>query len=183
VVYYDERLGSTQVNSYVAYSTDAGNTWINFRVSDVSFPLIYINSDVRTGDYIGIDAYNYKVLPIWTDDRAGTPNQEVYTSPVGPLVSTENTGANIPKEYVLKQNYPNPFNPNTLIEYSLPNSGHYSIIVYNALGREAAVIADGFAKAGNYAVNFDASGLSSGVYFYTMKTDEFTDTKRMVLIK
>src|SRR5207248_9303031 len=60
VIYYDERSGAGQVNSYFAYSTDAGNTWINQRVSDTSFAYTSIGADVRNGEYIGIDAYQNK---------------------------------------------------------------------------------------------------------------------------
>ncbi|HEY3252200.1 MAG TPA: sialidase family protein, partial [Ignavibacteria bacterium] len=89
VVYFDTRLGASQVNSWIAYSTNQGTTWVNNRLSDVSFPAIQPNGDVRYGDYIGIDAFNGKVFPVWTDDRAGTPNQEIYTANLNGLIGIQ----------------------------------------------------------------------------------------------
>jgi len=183
VIYYDERFGAGQVNSFFAYSTDAGTTWINQRVSDTSFAYTSIGADVRNGEYIGIDAYQNKIIPVWTDDRSGTPNQEVYTANLSTLVSVENNGNNLPKEFALKQNYPNPFNPVTVIEYSVPKSGHISLKIYDVLGNEVETLADGVVKAGRYNLSYDASRLSSGVYFYRLQADGFIDTKKMILVK
>ncbi|HZW38954.1 MAG TPA: YCF48-related protein [Ignavibacteriaceae bacterium] len=91
----------------------------------------------------------------------------------------------LPVQYKLSQNYPNPFNPSTIINYSLPSSGNVSIKVYNIIGKEVATIVNGYQEAGNYIRQFNASenGLSSGVYFYTIKSGSFTDTKKMVILK
>jgi hypothetical protein len=195
LIYYDERISSSQVNSYIAYSTDAGTTWNNQRLSDVSFPLIYINSDVRTGDYIGIDAYAGKVFPVWTDDRAGTPNQEVYTANVSGILSVPISQTGIPERFTLYQNYPNPFNPETKIKVDIPETGVSGIkvylSVYDVLGREVAVLADEQLRAGTYEFRWDASNVSGGVYFYritagspsTSSGKGFIDTKKMILVK
>ena len=182
VVYYDERTGIGQVNSYYAYSTDAGNTWVNQRLSDASFPLISVNADVRNGEYIGIDAFGGKIIPVWTDDRAGTPNQEIYTSN-NLVVGTPGISSELPAVFSLSQNYPNPFNPVTQISYEVPKTGFVSLQVYDVLGNSVKTIIEGTKNAGNYSVSFDASNLPSGVYFYTLIADGFRDTKRMVLIK
>jgi hypothetical protein len=111
VISFDNRFGAGQVNSWIAYSTDQGNTWVNNRCSDVSFPAISgPNGDVRYGDYIGIDAFNGKVIPVWTDDRAGTPNQEIYTANLTGLVGIQPVSNLVPDKFNLYQNYPNPFN-------------------------------------------------------------------------
>jgi Secretion system C-terminal sorting domain len=74
----------------------------------------------------------------------------------------------IPKNYALYQNYPNPFNPTTTIDYDLPKSSHVTIMVYDMLGQKVAKLVDENEEAGNYRAVFDASKLSSGVYFYRL---------------
>lgn len=89
----------------------------------------------------------------------------------------------LPQKYSLRQNFPNPFNPSTTIKFSLPEDGIVRLKVYNLLGKEVATITNSFYKAGEYSVNFNAADLSSGVYFYTIKANNFTQTKKMTLIK
>ena len=83
----------------------------------------------------------------------------------------------------LDQNYPNPFNPATTIKYSLRESGYVELKVYNTAGMEVASLINGKQQAGTYEVQFEASGLTSGVYFYTLKAGSFTQTRKMSLIK
>jgi hypothetical protein len=84
---------------------------------------------------------------------------------------------------VLHQNYPNPFNPSTSIKFEIPKSSPVKLVICDDLGREAVVLVDENLKAGVYEVNWDAGKISSGVYFYKLITGNFTETKRMVLIK
>jgi hypothetical protein len=88
-----------------------------------------------------------------------------------------------PVEFALVQNYPNPFNPSTIIKYALPAGGRVSLTVYDPLGTIVKVLVDEFKDAGVHSVNFDASGLSTGVYFYSIKTDNFSTTKKMLYLK
>lgn len=104
---------------------------------------------------------------------------EGVTSPVG--ISGQN--GTIPEAYSLEQNYPNPFNPTTNIKFSIPKEGIVSLKFYDMLGKEVSTYLDGFLKAGIYNAEFDASELSSGIYFYTLKTNEFIETKKMMLVK
>ena len=88
------------------------------------------------------------------------------------------------KNFVLKQNYPNPFNPTTNINFSIPKNQNVSLKIYDMMGKEVAnLINNEFLKAGEYKADFNAANLSSGVYYYTLKTNEFTSTKSMLLIK
>lgn len=89
----------------------------------------------------------------------------------------------VPAQYQLEQNYPNPFNPSTVIKYNLPEAGLVTLKVYNALGQEVAELVNQEQIAGVYEATFDASRFSSGVYFYTITVDEFTQTKKMMLLK
>jgi hypothetical protein len=88
-----------------------------------------------------------------------------------------------PIVYKLEQNYPNPFNPVTTINYSVPKSGHVTIKIYDTLGREVCILIDSEKSAGNYNIKFNTSNLASGVYLYKMQAGEFTETKKLVLIK
>jgi len=103
----------------------------------------------------------------------------VYTT----LTSNENIISTVPAGFELSQNYPNPFNPSTSIKFALPVAGSISLKIYDRLGKEVETLADGFRTAGTYEINFDASKLTSGVYFYKLVTDGFTNTKKMILVK
>ena len=87
------------------------------------------------------------------------------------------------KEYSLSQNYPNPFNPSTEINYTLAKSGNITLKIYNLLGSEIATLVSGFMEAGKHSVKFDATDITSGIYFYTIKADNFTSTRKMILMK
>lgn len=89
----------------------------------------------------------------------------------------------IPGQYGLKQNYPNPFNPQTTIEFALPVSGHTKLVIFDVLGREVNRVVNEFLSAGSYKMNFSASGLSSGMYFYRLESGGYTDTKKLLLVK
>jgi hypothetical protein len=89
----------------------------------------------------------------------------------------------VPVMFELSQNYPNPFNPKTVINFSIPEAGNVILKVYNSLGQEVATLLNEYKAASNYKVDFNASNLSSGVYFYTLEANNFKLTKKMVLIK
>lgn len=97
------------------------------------------------------------------------------------LGETVETG--VINSYDLAQNYPNPFNPVTTITWQIPANSRVILKVYNLLGKEVAVLVNGEKPAGSYQVEFDASSLPSGTYFYTLQTGEFTQTKKMILLK
>ncbi len=89
----------------------------------------------------------------------------------------------IPTEFALGQNYPNPFNPATKIKYSVPQNSLVTIAVYDLTGQEVALLLNEVKEAGNYEINFDASQLSSGVYFYKMTSNNFSQVKKMSILK
>jgi hypothetical protein len=94
-----------------------------------------------------------------------------------------NVDITLPLEYALEQNYPNPFNPSTTIKYSIAEDGFVKLAVYNLLGEEVATIVNNVQKAGRYEVNFNASGLASGVYVYRIEASNFTSVKKLMLLK
>ena len=89
----------------------------------------------------------------------------------------------VPKEYLLNQNYPNPFNPATTISYQIPKDAHVTIKIFDANGREVTTPVEEFKPAGQYSVIFDASRLASGIYFYSIRSGDYSAVKKMALIK
>jgi trimeric autotransporter adhesin len=89
----------------------------------------------------------------------------------------------VPRAFSLSQNYPNPFNPSTIINYQLPKGNHVTLRLYDAIGREVARLVDGYKEAGSYDIQFNASKLSSGVYFYRIQAGNYVDMKKMMLMK
>ncbi len=114
------------------------------------------------------------------------------------LTWVENDDQKLPSEYILEQNYPNPFNPSTTIKYQIPaqdrndklfvtrsgvEESFVTLKVYNILGREVATLVNKKQNPGNYQVEWNASNLPSGIYFYQLKAGDFTETKKMVLLR
>lgn len=89
----------------------------------------------------------------------------------------------IPLHYELSQNYPNPFNPSTKISYSIPNSGKVKLVIYDVLGREVKILVNQEQHAGTYIVDFDAERLSSGVYLYRITSGQFSETRKLLLLR
>lgn len=104
-------------------------------------------------------------------------------NPNGVVSIQNNKNENVSQNFMLYQNYPNPFNPITTISYQLPKAGLVNISVYDITGKEVAKLVSEFKEAGSYDVIFNASNLSSGIYFYSLKADGFADTKKLVVIK
>ncbi|MCH8126723.1 CHRD domain-containing protein [candidate division KSB1 bacterium] len=110
-------------------------------------------------------------------------NQSVFSEEVSVIVTSVNESSLIPTEYSLEQNYPNPFNPTTTINFSIKDRGHVLLKIYSMLGREVATLADKEYEAGRYSVVFDASQMSSGVYFYILRVNGITLKNKMSLLK
>lgn len=127
-----------------------------------------------------------------TADGCATTTWTSTTAPVGRAntrlifsgaVGTGNNGNTVPTVYSLSQNYPNPFNPTTKINFSLPKQGYVTLKIYDMLGREVRTLVNEVKSIGNYSVDFNASEFSSGVYFYKLEADGFSDIKKMLLVK
>lgn len=114
-------------------------------------------------------------------DNNGIPDPTVFLTDVkydGCIAESS-----IPEDYKLKQNFPNPFNPSTVISYQLPERGMVELRVYDILGREVATLVEEVKEAGTYFAPFNASSLPSGIYIYRLRTNQFTEVKKMTLIK
>jgi len=99
------------------------------------------------------------------------------------VVSVEMSDPSIPENYLLSQNYPNPFNPSTQIEFSVPVESIVNIVVYDIVGREVATLVNENMPAGNYSLTWNAAGLTSGVYFYRMESQNYLEVKKMIMMK
>jgi hypothetical protein len=126
---------------------------------------------------LGGGTYYYikKSLNLW-----GDPSIILNYSTV---TSVDNGITTIPNEFSLRQNYPNPFNPSTRISWQSPVSSHQSIKVFDILGNEIRTLVDEYKSAGTYEVEFNASGLSSGVYFYKLTSGNYSKTMKMMLVR
>ena len=102
---------------------------------------------------------------------------------LGGTVAVEYPTDDRPTNFVLSQNYPNPFNPTTTIKYQIPEGSNVKVVIYDALGKQVAVLVNEFQSAGTYTTNFNASNLASGIYFYRMEAGNFVKVNKMLLLK
>jgi len=135
--------------------------------------------------------YYWKVQAVnWTYDSLWSSNVNGFFVSNAAVTDVESEPIK-PTEFSLHQNYPNPFNPTTMINYQLPVSSEFELTVYNNLGKKVATLVDENKQAGSYSVNFDATGLSSGIYFYRLVVGRpstgsgqgYVETKKMVFCK
>lgn len=120
-------------------------------------------------------------------------NRDINTGPIGldfmnTVITNNPTGLvpltnEVPGDFLLQQNYPNPFNPETKIKFSIPNSAQVNLKIYNAAGMEVTELVNSELRAGKYQYDWNAANLPSGVYFYVLKAGEFSQTKKMMLVK
>jgi hypothetical protein len=121
--------------------------------------------------------------PTGVVEDLGTVNADQHIHVVETIPTDVAGQEPIVSRFALSQNYPNPFNPTTVIAYSVPVGSNVTLKLFDALGREVATLVDGFLSAGTYQATFDASSLSSGMYFYRLTAGSFGDTKKLVVLK
>lgn len=109
--------------------------------------------------------------------------KQVFLSGRTEIISSVNSNVGIPGKFILSQNYPNPFNPSTIISYQVPKSGLVTLKIYDVLGREVKTLVSKIQNPGKYKVKFDASNFASGLYLYRLSTNNFTTSKKMILLK
>ena len=157
------------------------------------------NGNLKGGRYEGTESLAWMKLgldesgissllvdPQGSDLYAGAEDGTVYKLELASVTSVEEDVEEtneVPTEFKLNQNYPNPFNPSTKISFAIKEAGMYRLSVYNLLGEEVAVLVDGELNAGYYDVNFNAAGLSSGIYIYRLHGADVNFTKKMIMLK
>jgi photosystem II stability/assembly factor-like uncharacterized protein len=161
-------IGNTfyAASAYNVYkSVNGGINWASSEIGSdpfICFSISFINEN--TG---------------WVAGENGSLFKNTNSSAIG----IEPISNEIPKSFLLYQNYPNPFNPITKISFDLPGIMNVNLSVFDVLGNQIRVIVNEQLKAGKYSFDFDGSDLASGIYFYRLKTDNFTKTQKMILLK
>ena len=164
----------SDLKHYVIYKSDSPNIPDNATAYATTTDTAYVDQVVA-----GVTPSYYAIKAEDIHGNLSVKSDEVRISTTG----VEVTDTAIPTSYSLSQNYPNPFNPSTTIEYTLKQAGEVTLKIVNVLGEEVATVESGYKPAGRYRVTFDASRLASGVYLYQIRSGNFVDAKRMLLIK
>ena len=163
------------INTAPGENLNTGGTWTNGQEITKSFTTTLNSAWVSSNCKLKVFIY-----------KDGTP---LYLAEVQQAIQTPVAVTGIinedlqPTKFELGQNYPNPFNPVTNIKFSIPKEGYASLKVFDMTGKLIATYLEGHVKAGKYNAEIDGTTLSSGTYFYTLKADRFSDTKKMILIK
>ncbi|MFA7359442.1 MAG: T9SS type A sorting domain-containing protein [Candidatus Kapaibacterium sp.] len=198
--------GNTPTGVYL--STNLGANWIQTSSNNRNtISLTTIGSDIITGIYDFNNSCGVYLSTnnggIWINKNqgfnvppmvrsflvtsnfifAGTESNSIWRRSLSEIIGIQNISTEIPFSYSLSQNYPNPFNPTTNIKFSIIKTEQVKLIVYNVQGRQVQALVNERLQPGTYETSFDGSLLNSGVYFYKLITDGFTETKKMLLIK
>jgi photosystem II stability/assembly factor-like uncharacterized protein len=193
------------INGALIRTTDGGATWVtqasgtanrivalSFANSNTGWAVGYAGTIINTTN--GGANWNLQVSntteKLWSVDFINETTGWA-AGWVGVIVHTTNGGITainpitneIPSEYNLDQNYPNPFNPMTNVKFQMPNSAFVGLRIYDILGRLVATLVNEYLKAGFYNVSWNASNYPSGVYYYKLTAGNYTETKKMILIK
>jgi len=195
VVWLDTRddPGTYMSSLYYSFSEDNGQTWSqNERLSTAFNPHVGWPQQNKMGDYFDMISDDEGVSLAW----AGTFNgeEDIYYSRISQMPVVINDGEKdnrIPNTISLYQNFPNPFNPSTKIKFTIPSviaretkqSQLVILKIYDVLGKEISTLVNEEKAAGNYEVDFVATGLPSGIYFYKLESGSFIETKKMILLK
>ena len=162
--------------SGVFLSTNNGASWTD---ENLGIPTIY-NTPHSIASIVVHGGYLYAGIP----NEDGTSNGGIWRRPLSEMITSVTEKENyIPKGFSLSQNYPNPFNPSTTIRYSLPSSAHVKLTIYNMLGQVVSELVNEEQPAGWKEVRWDASHYPSGVYFYRLEAGNFSDVKKLLLLK
>ncbi len=160
--------GAIQIIEIFADSDDEGQIFIDSTMTDLQGKFTVSVPGLTELPYITATA------------RDSLGNTSEFSAPV---TVTNIEEVSFPQKFQVRQNYPNPFNPKTMISYQLPLSSEVELSVYNLLGQKIATLVNDKQKAGKHTYQFDGSDLSSGVYLYRIKAGEFTEVKKMVLVR
>ena len=172
----------TSLNNRNVYSL--ASSGLNIFAGTDSFGVYVSNNNGTTwtqrNEGLNLSVYSFCILSNYI--YAGTGNS-VFRRLLTELIGIKQLSCIIPDKFSLSQNFPNPFNPTTNIKFDLPKKGLVTLNIFDALGREVATLVNEQLAPGTYETTFDASAHPSGIYFYKLTAGDFTDTKRMILLK
>ncbi|MBI5661098.1 MAG: T9SS type A sorting domain-containing protein [Ignavibacterium album] len=189
IIYYDDRTTTNDSASvFLSRSTDGGLTWSDFNISDHNFkpqPIGGLGQGYQ-GDNIDIVCVGDKMFPVWMDNSTGI--YQIWTAAISINPNNVEDAIDLITDFRLFQNYPNPFNPSTRISWQSPVDGWQTLKIFDVLGNEVATLVNEFRPKGFYEINFSIAqwpeiNLKSGIYFYQLNVGEYTETKKMVLIR
>jgi hypothetical protein len=195
------------INQMVIYHPSAKGDWSGFNTAD--FEIRVFNTATSAWEVFDAVEDNEAGITYHSLDDGSTVNcDSVMVYVTGPeasggnvariheiemynlenVVSVKSSEDFIPVKYEVMQNYPNPFNPTTTIQYSIPSNSknrllNVNLSVYDILGKKVKTLVNEVKPSGEYIINFDASGLSSGVYYYQIKTENYYEAKKMIILK
>jgi len=169
------------------YITTSDSMRLNFNYPYFPHSPVTLGNPLTTNTYSlssGLFAgnYSYKTWLAYTKDSLGFKNLYGLVTAVY-LGGVKKTGNEIPEKYSLEQNYPNPFNSSSNIKFQIINAGRVKLVVFDLLGREVKTLVNEELQPGKYHVSFDASSLSSGIYFYRMEAGDFNSVKKLIMLK
>jgi photosystem II stability/assembly factor-like uncharacterized protein len=196
-------IAGTSNNVY--YSTNNGTNWTQTAsINRTIYSLATINNNIFAGTFnngvyfssnngsnwilinqgLGSNPYVMSLLIANNYIFTGTGGQSVWRRPLSEIgIGIKSISSEVPSSFSLSQNYPNPFNPSSIIKFKIKDSRFVTLIVYDILGKEVVTLVNEKLAPGTYEATFAGSNLTSGVYFYRLTTDGFSDTKRMILLK
>lgn len=188
----DTLLYMRSYDIFVRRSLDAGTTWqeeVNV-TNTPGFDELNAHADPDATDdnvYIVYQVPDYNFHTVDNDTTDAVPEDyknRIYFMNVDYSSQVSRTSvADIPTNFNLQQNYPNPFNPVTTIAFDIHEAGEYTLEIYNTLGQKVKTLVSDYRNAGHHQVQFDASAMSSGIYFYSLKNDKVALTRKLVLLK
>ena len=169
----------------IVYATDVNNQTFSYGITDMNGN--YSITGLVPGTYtVNSDSYGFSSTSSSTssvDYNSNFSTSASFTMTPDNITAVNESQPNIISNFKLNQNYPNPFNPTTIISYQIPYESKVVLKVFNILGEDVATLVNEDKASGSYNVQFNAINLSSGVYFYQIKADNFVDTKKLVLLK
>lgn len=172
---------SNSIATPLSYTFNITENWINITPASGS-----VGGNETITVLLTFDATNLNEGIYSTEITLNDPHHGGLQIPIQLTVTTV-TGIEkedeTPKDFQLIQNYPNPFNPSTTISFSLPKEQNVSLIVYDVIGNQIQTLISKYLQQGNYAIKFNAADIPSGIYFYRIQTEQFTEVKKMILAK
>ena len=166
-----------RIYKYSVMASSDGVNWTELVSNQSSF-----SQEWTVDDFTPVEARFIKLITLNCNQSEGAGLWEAEISGPDETTGVE-AGEQVPSDFSLAQNYPNPFNPTTNIIYSIPSSQKVILKVYDELGREVTTLVNSDQPAGNYSVEFNASGLASGIYFYRLQAGSIVQVKKMLLMK